>query len=254
MPYTQNKTGAMRGLMVVLLLTGARLGVAQTTSPPPTSVPGAADAAAAAGTVLDRIVAVVNGDLVLESDVDEEQRFAAFQPLTEPSGNFSRTRAVERLINRDLILQQLKIQPQAPVTDKEVEAQLTQLRNDIPACKIDHCETEAGWQKFLSDHGFTEDEITERWKQRIEVLQYIEQRFRMGMRIPADEIKTYYNKTLLPQYAKQGVKAPKLEAVSDRIQEVLLQQQVSSLLSDWLKSLRAQGTVRVIGQDEASAE
>ncbi len=254
MPFTHNRTVALRGLMVVLLLTEARLGMAQTAAPPSTSVPSAADVSAAAATVLDRIVAVVNGDLVLESDVDEEQRFGAFQPLTEPSGNFSRTRAVERLINRDLILQQLKIQPQAPVTDKEVEAQLMQLRSDIPACKIDHCETEAGWQRFLSDHGFTEDEITERWKQRMEVLQYIEQRFRMGIRIPADEIKTYYNKTLLPQYAKQGVKAPKLEAVSDRIQEVLLQQQVSSLLSDWLKSLRAQGTVRVTGQDEASAE
>ncbi len=32
---------------------------------------------------LDRVVAIVNGDLVLESDVDAEQRFAAFQPFSE---------------------------------------------------------------------------------------------------------------------------------------------------------------------------
>ena len=32
---------------------------------------------------LDRVVAIVNGDLILESDVDAEQRFAAFQPFSE---------------------------------------------------------------------------------------------------------------------------------------------------------------------------
>ncbi len=203
-------------------------------------------------TVLDRIVAVVNGDLVLESDVDQEQRFASFQPLTEPEGSFTRARAVERLINRDLILQQLKVQPQAPVTDKELDEQITQLRKDIPACKVEHCETDAGWERFLAEHGFTVEELRERWKQRIEVLRFIEQRFRMGIRISPEEIRGYYEKTMLPQYANKKITPPKLEAISERIQEVLLQQQVGSLLGDWLRSLRAQGTVRLVGQDEAA--
>ena len=219
------------------------------------SAPKPAEAQTAGeGTVLDRVVAVVNGDVVLESDVDQERRFSAFQPITDPTGGFSRARAVERLINRDLILQQTKLQPQAPVTEKELDDQLMQLRKEIPACKVEHCETDAGWQRYLSEHGFTADELRLRWKQRIEVLRFIEQRFRMGIRISPEEIKSYYDKTLLPQYAKQKVAAPKLSAISERIQEVLLQQQVSSLLVDWLKSLRAQGTVQVIGQDEASTQ
>ncbi len=220
--------------------------LAQTTPAPP--APGVGQSG---GTVLDRIVAVVNGDLVLESDVNEEQRFAAFQPLTDPEASFSRPRAVERLINRDLILQQLKIQPQAPVTDKEVDDQLGQLRKDIPACKAAHCETDEGWQRFIAAQGFTLDQLHERWKQRMEVLRFIEQRFRMGVRITPAEIQSYYDKTLLPQYAQRNAKPPKVEAVSDRIQEILLQQQVGSLLGDWLKSLRAQGTVQILGQDEA---
>lgn len=206
------------------------------------------------GTVLDRVVAVVNGDVVLESDVEEEQRFAVFQPLSEPANTFSRVRAVERLINRDLILQQLKIQPQAAVTDKELDTQLLQLRKELPACRTEHCETDAEWQKFVTEHGFTVDEVRERWKQRMEVLRFIEQRFRMGVRISPEEIKAYYDKTLLPLYATQKVPAPKLDTISERIQEVLLQQQVSSLLSDWLKSLRAQGTVRLVGADEAAPQ
>jgi peptidyl-prolyl cis-trans isomerase SurA len=238
------KTTLHVALALSSLLAPAAL--AQTTPTPP--VPGAGQSG---GTVLDRIVAVVNGDLVLESDVNEEQRFAAFQPLTDPEASFSRPRAVERLINRDLILQQLKIQPQAPVTDKEVDDQLGQLRKDIPACKAAHCETDEGWQRFIAAQGFTVDQLHERWKQRMEVLRFIEQRFRMGVRITPAEIQSYYDKTLLPQYAQRNAKPPKVEAVSDRIQEILLQQQVGSLLGDWLKSLRAQGTVQILGQDEA---
>lgn len=237
--------------LALLLLAGASPVRAQN---PAQTAPQGAAAPAADGTVLDRVVAVVNDEVVLESDVDEEQRFAAFQPLTEPTGTFSRPRAVERLINRDLILQQLKLQPQPPLSDKEVDDQLLQLRKDIPSCKAAKCETDAGWQSFLAKQGFTPEQLRNRWKQRGEVLRFIEQRFRMGIRIPPEDIKAYYENTLLPQYAREKVKPPKLEAISDRIQEVLLQQQVSSLLGDWLKSLRAQGSVRVLGQDEASAQ
>ena len=74
--------------------------------------------------------------------------------------------------------------------------------------------------------------------------------FGPGIRISPAQIKDYYEKTMLPEYAKQKVKPPELETISDRIQEILLQQQVSSLLEDWLKSLKAQGTVRVMRPGE----
>jgi peptidyl-prolyl cis-trans isomerase SurA len=41
-----------------------------------------------------------------------------------------------------------------------------------------------------------------------------------------------------------------VEAISERIQQILLQQQVSNLLSDWLQSLRAQGSVVVLHPGE----
>ncbi len=83
------------------------------------------------------------------------------------------------------------------------------------------------------------------------MLRFIEVRFRSGIHIEDSEIRDYYEKTLLPQYAKQNATAPKLETISNRIQEILLQQRVSSLLEDWLKSMRAQGTVRAIQPIEA---
>ena len=204
------------------------------------------------GQTVDRVIAIVNGDLILESDVDEERRFAAFQPLTLGAGTFSRERAIERLINRDLILQQAKLQPGDQVKAVDVTTQIATLRKDIPVCKRYQCETDAGWNKFLADQGFTAAELQQRWKDRMQVLAYIENRFRMGIRISPAEIKTYYDNTLLPEYAKEKAPAPKLADLSDRIQEILLQQQVSKLLQDWLKSLRAQGTVQIMKPGEVA--
>lgn len=203
------------------------------------------------GVVLDRVVAVVNGDLILESDVDEERRFEEIQPYRSVN-NFTRERAIERLIDRILILQQAALEPADAVSDKELDAQLVTLRKDIPECKQYKCETDEGWQKFIGDHGFTVAEFRERWRKRMELLKFIEVRFRNGIAISDDQIKTYYEKTMLPEYAKRNVTPPKLETISKRIEEVLLQQQVSALLEDWLKSLRAQGNVRMMTPGEVS--
>jgi len=212
---------------------------------------GAADAAAPSeGVLVDRVIAVVNNDLILESDVDQERRFGAFQPFTSPNGEFSRAKAIERLIDRALILQQARLQPDQTVAPAEVKAELDQLRKDIPACKQYHCETEAGWEKFVHDQGFTMQELTQRWQERMQMLKFIEMRFRMGIRIEPAAIKEYYDNTLLPEYARQKATSPPLDAISDRVQEVLLQQQVGKLLDDWLQSLKAQGSVRMMKPGE----
>jgi peptidyl-prolyl cis-trans isomerase SurA len=204
------------------------------------------------GVLVDQVIGVVNGDLILESDVEEERHFSAFQPFRDPGGKFSRENAIERLVDRALILQQAKLQPDGLATTPEVKAELSNLRKEIPACTQYHCETDAGWEKFVADQGFTLDELTERWRQRMEILKFIELRFRAGIRISPEEIKNYYQKTLLPEYARLNAKAPVLDKISDRIQEVLLQQKVGNLLSDWLESLKAQGTVRMIKPGEVT--
>jgi peptidyl-prolyl cis-trans isomerase SurA len=204
----------------------------------------------AQGVLLDRIVAVVNGEVILESDVDEERRFEEIEPYHDSRLTYSRDRAIQRLIDRALILQQATLEPEEAVSDAELDAQLARVKNDIPECKQYHCETPEGWATLMRDHGFTVQEFRNCWKQRMELLKFIEVRFRNGVTISDDEIKAYYTKTMMPEYAKQNAAAPKLPVISKRIEEVLLQQEVGDLLEDWLKSLRAQGSVKVMTPGE----
>ena len=207
-----------------------------------------ADSQAGATVTLDSIAAIVNGELILSSDLDAERRFAAFQPFSEPQP--TRDRLMERLIDRTLILQQMALQPQPPIPDSQLDAQLAVLRKAIPKCAAYDCVSDAGWKKFAEDHGFTVEEVRERWRERMQVLAYIEERFRMGITISQEQIDDYYQKTMLPAYAKEKVTSPAEAAIADRVREILLQQQVDKLLDDWLTSLRAQGNVVVMKPGE----
>jgi parvulin-like peptidyl-prolyl isomerase len=238
-------------LAAMSVLSAGRLSVAQTSSVPTATPQTSSAAIPVPGVMLDRLVAVVNGDVILESDVDEERRFGEIQPYRATAAS-TRERIIERLVDRALILQQAALQPEDAIPDKDLDAQLATVRRDIPACKQYHCETEEGWKKYLGDHGFTESEFRARWMQRMQLLKFIEVRFRNGITISDAEIKEYYEKTMLPEYAKRSVTPPPLERVSKRIEEVLLQQEVSALLQDWLKSLRAQGSVRIMTPGEVA--
>ncbi len=198
---------------------------------------------------LDRVVAIVNGDLILESDVEADQRFAAFQPFSQ-ARPMTREGLINRLIDRTLILQQMALQPEPPISDAEVDAELALLRKSIPKCAAYHCDTEAGWEKFVADQGFTTPELRDRWRKRMEILHFIEERFRMGIRIEQTEIDDYYKTTMLPVYQKEGVAPPPEASIADRIQEILLQQRVDKLLDDWLTALRAQGSVTILKPGE----
>lgn len=198
--------------------------------------------------VLDRVVAAVNGNVILSSDVQEEMRFTRLQPGRDPRRN-TPERALRRLIDRDLIREQIKVhQVQVtPPTDEQVKKQLAELRKQLPQCAQYHCETDAGWNALLASDALTEPELEKRWKERMIILSFIQSRFGAGVRISPEQIEQYYQKTFLPEFEKRNLPAPALASVSKRIQEILLQERVNELLRDWLASLKQEGSVKILG-------
>jgi peptidyl-prolyl cis-trans isomerase SurA len=197
--------------------------------------------------VLDHVVAVINGSIILQSDVDEELRYATLQPFSIGSDRNTPQRALQRLIDRDLILQQMKVAaPVASPTSQEVQQRLADLRAEIPECLQYQCKTDAGWRTFLASKGLTETDVEKHWTQRMLILSFIQSRFGAGVHITPVEIENYYKQTLLPQFHERAVTPPPLAAVSARIEEILLQQRVSSLLLEWLQSLKSEGSVSIL--------
>jgi hypothetical protein len=197
--------------------------------------------------LLDRAVAVVNRRVILAADLDDEIRLSVLDPNLVGQGVLTRKGALEQLISRALIEQQIRQEDEqaAEPPQAEVDARLSELRKELPACVHENCATDAGWTAFLAAHDLTPRRVEAYLRYRLEILRFIEQRFRQGIRISQQEVAAYYNDTLLPQYAP-GETPPALEKVSPRIEEILLQQQVNALFDDWLANLRKEGDVEVL--------
>jgi hypothetical protein len=197
--------------------------------------------------VLDRVVAVVNNQAILASDVDDEMRLAVLNPRGTGHRVLTPERALGQLISRALIRQQIR-QEGAQIAEPSqaaVDARLAEIRKDLPACVHFNCASAAGWKAFLRANGLAPQQVETYLRNRIEILGYIELRFRGGILISPEEIAAYYRKTLLPQYAA-GEAIPPLDQVAPRIEEILLEQQVNVLFDNWLANLRSQGDVEVL--------
>ena len=197
--------------------------------------------------VIDRVVAVVNKHAILASDIDDEIRLSVLDPELVGQGALSPQRALEQLISRTLIELQIRqedMQSIEPSPD-EVDARLDEIREQLPACVHQNCATDAGWKAFLAAHGLTPERVESYLRYRLEILSFIEQRFRQGIQISPQQIDSYYHDILLPQYTP-GEAIPPLDQVAPRVQEILLEQQVNVLFDAWLTNLRGQGDVEVL--------
>jgi peptidyl-prolyl cis-trans isomerase SurA len=240
------KSSRITTLLAALAVAGCSAS-AQIVSPEAPSPPAPTAPSADKPVELDHVVTMIGSNVILQSDVEQEMHFSVLEPLLILPGQNTPDSALLRLIDRTLILQQMEQQQQPTSTPTaQVDKSMTELRKQIPACAQVHCETAQGWAAFLRVNTLNEEVVVERWSQRMAMLNFIDLRFRSGIRISQDQIATYYQKTLVPALAKDNQKAPPLAEVSARIQEILLQQQVSGLFQDWVSSLRDQGNVQIV--------
>lgn len=196
---------------------------------------------------LDSVVAVVNRQPILSSDVDDDIQLSVLDPVPGGQAEITRQAALDELISRALIQQQIRQEdlPAIQPTPAEVNARLGDIRKQLPVCVRAHCDTDEGWKAFLAAHNLTQARVRIYVRNRMEILRFIEQRFRQGIQISEQQVEAYYHDTLLPQYPV-GESVPPLTQVTSRIQEILLEQQVNELFDNWLENLRTQGDVEIL--------
>jgi len=205
---------------------------------------------AATGEVIERVVATVNGQPILQSDWDEEFRYEAFmnrKPLESLTVQ-DRKQALDRVIDQELLRQQIKGSEFEEASAQEPRDRIAELRKQFPEVK-----DAAGWKTKLEQYGMTEQDLTRHIALQLQLTRLITARLRPNVHIDSSSIETYYREKLLPQLRQSGVKNVPLVEVSPKIEELLAQQRVNELLAGWLHDLRAQSEIRTAGQAEGVA-
>jgi peptidyl-prolyl cis-trans isomerase SurA len=229
------------GLCGLLGLTGS-LAAAPAAAAAPTARPasatgasGASGASGAANVLKDRVLAVVDEDPILNSDLDRAIVVGQLAPATGQA-----PKAFRRHVLDDLIAQRLRFHEidrfgleQVPVD--QIEKQVTQMRA--------RSKDEVTFRKELASVGLDEAALRQMMARQLEVLAFVDERLGPQVFVGLDEIATYYRNVLSPPLAKQHLPVPPLDDVREQIRNVLRQQRLTDEIDRWTEELRRKANI-----------
>jgi hypothetical protein len=197
-------------------------------------------AGSAQAQVVDRMVAVVNKHVILESELDQAARveFLLQAKPIEQLAQTDRLAVLERLIDRSLLEQQIVDPGMLNPSPEDLTAKIKELRGGLPGAGSDE-----RWKTILTDYGLTQDDVEDQLTSQFRILRFIDLRFRGLVHVDKDAISAYYQDHFLPEIRKRNVAEPNLSEVSDKIEQILVEQEIDGLLNSWLKTLRAQAHI-----------
>jgi hypothetical protein len=182
--------------------------------------------------VLDRIAVIAGTHVIKASDIDRDIRLTDFlnrEPLKITPA--TKREAAERLITQDIIRQEIISGSYQRPAEGEGAALEVQLQRDRFSNSSQRMHEE------LQKYGLTESELRERLLWQITVLQFINQRFRVGVVVTDEDIRSYYDQHAA-EMRKQQPNAVALEALAPKIKEVLEGERINKSFDEWLDQTR----------------
>ena len=198
--------------------------------------------------IVDRMVAAVNRQVILQSDVDQTARVELLldgKPLNQLTAQ-NMSAVLDRLIDQALLQEQIVTTAQLDPTRQELEARVREVRTQIAGVTTDD-----QWQAVLAQYGVTQQDVEQQLVRQIRLLRFVDLRFRGLVRVDRTAITTYYQDSLLPELRKQGAAVPPLGDVSEKIRQILVEQRIDGLLNTWLQTLRSQAHIEKMDGETA---
>jgi hypothetical protein len=190
--------------------------------------------------ITDRMLATVNGELITESDViwalalDPE-----LQPLDLSLAN--KKLMLERLIDLKILDQEAKKIPRAEPSQEEI-------KNYINDELIKRFGSEAAFRARLQTVGLDANSLAEIARHRVEILKYIDFRFRSFVLVRPEEIERYYREVALPRLRNRGGYVRTLEEMREEVEAILAEEKVNAELDRFFDEARLQAQVVRLAQ------
>lgn len=209
----------------------------------PAAAPSAAQTAAPQKNVLkDRVLAVVDEDPILASDVDRVIKLGLMTRSEGESEPEFRRRVANSLIEERLRFHEIDRYGFEQVPVEEIEENVARIRVRFP--------DEAAFKKALQEVGLDLKGLRQLVARQLLVLTYVDERLGARVFVSQEDISRYYRTVLTPEMQKRGQPVPELDDVREDIREVLKQQRMNQELEKWTEELRAAADV-VIYPDPA---
>jgi hypothetical protein len=184
--------------------------------------------------VIDRIVARVETDIILLSDVRELSRYQAFldgKPQTDED-------ILNRLIDQWIVRSEAGVARFPQPSEDDVNRSIERLKRSFSSPEE--------FQARQKQSGITDDEIRRFVRAQLYLSNYLDSRFRPAIQIDEKAIEDFYKTRVVPRAESRGQTPPTLENARDFIQEALVQGAINEQADRWLKESRTRVRVEIM--------
>lgn len=189
------------------------------------------------GTLKDRVVAVVDEDPILESDLSRAIALGFSQRRAGEAEAAFRRRALEALIEDRLRFHEVDRFGFEDVPVEDIEEELAKIR--------DRFGSPAEFQKVLRDNGLKAESVRQLVTRQLLVWTYVKERLGPGVFVDAESINRHYRERLVPEMRRQGKTPPPVEDLRQDILEVLQEEKLNQEIHKWTEELRRKADIAV---------
>ena len=176
--------------------------------------------------IIDRIVARVENDVILFSDV---RALARYQQFLDGKAE-SDAQILDRLIDQWIVRREADASHFPHPSEADMDRALTRVRNSFASGQ----EYEARKRQA----GLSEPGVRAMVSSQLYLSNYLDSRFRPAVQIDPKDVQDFYQTAVVPRAKARGQAPPSLDAARDSIQEALIQSGINQQADQWLKESR----------------
>lgn len=180
--------------------------------------------------IVDRVVALVDEEPILLSDLERVIGLGLIARHPGESDESLRRRTLDRLIELRLRQNELGRFGFQQVPVEEVDLQFDAVRERF--------DSDEAFQAELERLGIDEQGVRQLLARQLATLSFVEERLGSRVFVSIEEIRRYYDETLVPELAKSGQPPPPIEEVRESIRAVLREQKLDREIERWTDELR----------------
>jgi hypothetical protein len=212
------------------------------------SLPGIATPAPAKSgrTQFDRLLAAVNGKVITQSDLELARDLNAVLLFGRGSPPSSTRQELERLVDQELLRQELESFGVREGEEGYVQANLEDLRKGYAEI--------GGLAMLLRRLGLQESELIAYLRLQARILKFINLRFSPFVSVSDVEVQSYYSGKLVPGLGAAGSPIPPLPVVEEKIRRILTEEKVNASLDEWFKNARNGSRIEYFLSDAMSED
>src|SRR2546430_484685 len=176
--------------------------------------------------LLDRIVARVENDIILLSEIRALRRYQMFvEGKSETDAQI-----LDRLIDQWIVRSEAETAHFPHPSDADITHGVEHLREAFASPEE--------YQARKNPAGLSDADIRNMLAAQLYLSKYLDSRFRAAVQIDPKEVEDFYQKAIIPRAKARNQAPPPLDVSRDYIQEALMQRGINEQADRWLKESR----------------